>query len=187
MDGREVIMPRIILFLFLALFTVGPTWADDCVDCHKKTSPGVVADWVASKHSKATKDKATCATCHGKKHMSKDDAKLATMPTADTCGSCHDKQEAQFRKGKHNHAWTAMQAMPTTHMLPMQLSEGMKGCGGCQKMGTKSKEEVAKLKAGGNHYGNANCDACHTRHTLDRKSTRLNSSHRYISRMPSSA
>ena len=162
-------MSRIILFVFLALFAVGPTWADDCVDCHKKTSPGVVADWETSKHATAPKDKATCATCHGKKHMSKDDAKLATMPTAETCGTCHDKQETQFKKGKHNHAWTAMQAMPTTHMLPMQLSEGMKGCGGCHKMGTKSKEEVAKLKAGGNHYGNANCDACHTRHTFSKK------------------
>ena len=40
--------------------------------------------------------------------------------------------EAQLRKGKHAHAWTAMKTMPTTHMLPMQLAAGMKGCGGCR-------------------------------------------------------
>lgn len=56
-------MQRLILLLLLTLFSFGQAWADDCVDCHKKTSSGVVADWEASKHSKATKDKATCATC----------------------------------------------------------------------------------------------------------------------------
>ncbi len=162
-------MSRNIIMLLFSLLAFGQAWADDCVDCHKKTSPGIVADWEASRHSTAPKDRATCATCHGKAHMNKDDAHMAKMPTAETCGTCHDKQEAQFRKGKHNHAWTAMKAMPTTHMLPLQLAAGMKGCGGCHKMGTKSKEEITKLKAEGQPYGNASCDACHTRHTFSKK------------------
>lgn len=161
-------MFRIALLLFGAWFAAA-AYADDCVDCHRKLTPGAVADWEASKHATATKDRATCATCHGKAHTGKDDAKLAKMPTAETCGGCHDQQETQFKKGKHNHAWTAMKAMPTTHMLPAQLAAGMKGCGGCHKMGGKSKEEVAKLKAEGQHYGNASCDACHTRHTFSKK------------------
>ncbi len=161
-------MARIILVLLFTLMACGRGWADDCVDCHKKTSPGVVTDWQLSKHSTA-KDGASCGTCHGKAHQGMDDAKLAKMPTAETCGSCHDKQEAQFKKGKHAHAWTALQAMPTTHMLPMQLSSGMKGCGGCHKMGVKSKDELARLKNEGGSHGNANCDPCHTRHTFSKK------------------
>jgi hypothetical protein len=156
------------LYALLILMFLGfSAHADECVDCHKKTSPGVVADWEASKHSQVTKDRATCATCHGKAHMTKDDAKLAKMPTAETCGSCHDKQEGQFKKGKHNHAWLAMSAMPTTHMLPKQFSEGMKGCGGCHKLGV-DKETQKKLHAQGEH-GMASCDACHTRHTFSKK------------------
>ena len=161
-------MHKIAVLLLGALFALG-VFADDCVDCHRKVTPGAVADWEASKHSTAEKDKATCKTCHGKDHNTKDDAKLAKMPTAATCGGCHDKQQTQFEKGKHNQAWLAMTAMPTTHMLPAQMAAGQKGCGGCHKMGAKSKEEVAKLKAGGQHYGNASCDACHTRHTFSKK------------------
>ena len=161
-------MLRFIQVLICVLFGFGQAWADDCVDCHKKTSPGVVTDWQLSKHSTA-KDGANCGTCHGKAHKGMDDAKLAKMPTAETCGTCHDKQEAQFKKGKHAHAWTALQAMPTTHMLPMQLSSGMKGCGGCHKMGVKTKDELARIKNEGGAHGNANCDACHTRHTFSKK------------------
>lgn len=161
-------MHKIALMLFGALLALG-VQADDCVDCHRKVTPGPVADWEASKHATAKKDRATCATCHGKAHNTKDDAKLARMPTAETCGSCHDKQEIQFKKGKHNQAWLAMTAMPATHMLPAQLAAGQKGCGGCHKMGAKSKDELVKLKAAGQHYGHASCDACHTRHTFSKK------------------
>lgn len=164
-ENKGTVMMRLVLLL-LTLFSFGSTWADDCVDCHKKTSPGIVADWQLSKHSTA-KDGASCHTCHGKAHKNKDDFKLAKMPTAETCGSCHDKQEDQFKKGKHNHAWLAMSAMPTTHMLPKQFSEGMKGCGGCHKLGV-GKEEQKKLHAEGQH-GMASCDACHTRHLFSKK------------------
>jgi hypothetical protein len=42
----------------------------------------------------------------------------------------------------------------------------MKGCGGCHKLGLKSDEDIAELKAGGSTFGHASCDACHTRHTF---------------------
>jgi hypothetical protein len=45
----------------------------------------------------------------------------------------------------------------------------MKGCGGCHKVGLKSDEKVAELKAAGSKFGHASCDACHTRHTFSVK------------------
>lgn len=158
---------RLITFLFCLLVLPG-AWADDCVECHLKTSPGIVADWQASVHA-SVKGGAKCSTCHGSQHKTAADARLAKMPTAQTCGNCHSEQQEQFSKGKHAHAWTAMKVMPTTHMLPAQFSSGMKGCGGCHKMGLKSSEEIAKLVAEGNRHGNASCDACHTRHTFSKK------------------
>ena len=70
----------------------------------------------------------------------------------------------QFKGGKHAFAWTAMKAMPTAHWQPMALMEGMKGCGGCHKIGLKTEAEIKELKKDGAGFGVASCDACHTRH-----------------------
>jgi cytochrome c553 len=59
-----------------------------------------------------------------------------------------------------------MNAMPTAHWQPMELMDGMKGCGGCHKIGLKSEDDIQKLKAEGAGFGLASCDACHTRHTF---------------------
>lgn len=48
-------------------------------------------------------------------------------------------------------------------------TDGMKGCGGCHKQGIKTEEEIEKLKSEGSVYGNASCDACHTRHSFSVK------------------
>jgi len=140
--------------------------ADDCVECHRYETPLAVQDWQLSKHSG---EEVGCADCHGEDHTSADDVDLATGPTADTCAGCHADQFDQFSRGKHAHAWTVMDAMPTTHALPMALADGMKGCGGCHKLGLKSDEKIAELKAAGSKFGHASCDACHTRHTFSVK------------------
>jgi hypothetical protein len=137
-----------------------------CVDCHRDVTPRAVDDWEMSKHFGAD---VGCAACHGEDHTSAADVDLATGPTADTCAQCHADQYDQYARGKHSLAWTVMEAMPTTHALPMALADGMKGCGGCHKIGLKSEEKVAELKASGSKFGHASCDACHTRHTFSVK------------------
>jgi hypothetical protein len=72
----------------------------------------------------------------------------------------------QFKKGKHAVAWAAMNAIPAAHFQPMTLMGGMKGCGGCHKIGLKSEDDIKKLKAEGGGFGLASCDACHTRHSF---------------------
>jgi hypothetical protein len=72
----------------------------------------------------------------------------------------------QFSKGKHAAAWASLKAMPTTHALPVSLVDGMKGCGGCHKVGLKDEKEIEALKKEGSVFGHASCDACHTRHTF---------------------
>ncbi len=137
--------------------------AQTCLDCHAKTSPGIVADWRASQH--AAND-VGCATCHGDAHSGAADAARALIPTPETCGQCHAERVAQFKKGKHAAAWAAMEAMPTIHWQPMAMTEGMKGCGGCHKLGLKSPDDAKKLATEGRGFGMASCDACHTRHTF---------------------
>ncbi len=145
------------------LLVLPGAFAQQCVDCHKKTTPGVVADWQVSKHNQSGVD---CATCHGDQHTTAADAAKARIPTPDTCATCHETQVKQFKSGKHAAAWAAMKAMPTIHWQPMALTEGMKGCGGCHKIGLKTEAETRGLQKEGRGFGLASCDACHTRHAF---------------------
>ncbi len=157
---------RYALTVSVLMLLSGMLLADSCVTCHQKETPGIVGDWKASKHFS---EEVTCSTCHGDAHNSAENASLAKIPTPETCATCHEDQVAQYKKGKHSIAWAAMKAMPTTHWKPSQLIEGMKGCGGCHKIGLKSEEEIAELKKNGSGFGTASCDACHTRHTFSKK------------------
>ncbi len=141
-------------------------YGQNCIECHKKITPNIVSDWQLSKHSE---NEVGCAVCHGEDHTSADDVAKVNIPTPETCNDCHEDQVTQFKNGKHAFAWAALQAMPTTHMMPMALNEGMKGCGGCHKIGLKSADDIKKLKASGGGFGLASCDACHTRHTFSKK------------------
>ena len=156
----------ISLSFFVLLLVNLPTFAQSCVNCHKLITPSIVSDWQLSKHSAADVD---CTVCHGDKHNNAQNVNLAELPTPETCKTCHETQVEQFSKGKHSMAWTAMNAMPSIHMQPMALIDGMKGCGGCHKIGLKSADDIKKLKAEGSGYGRASCDACHTRHLFSVK------------------
>lgn len=141
----------------------------ECVECHKKTTPQIVTDWQLSTHSS---NAVTCATCHGSEHHTADDVDKVRIPTPKVCAECHAEEVEQFSGGKHAAAWAAMKAMPTFHWQPMVLTEGMKGCGGCHKIGLKTDDEIKQLKAEGSGFGVASCDACHTRHTFSSEEAR---------------
>jgi len=150
----------ILSLAVLALAPVGGA-AATCVECHKSTTPNIVTDWQLSKHGQAGFD---CSTCHGDQHTSATDVAKAEIPTPETCATCHDEKVKQYKAGKHAMAWTAMKAMPTMHFQPSILIDGMKGCGGCHKIGVKTASEIKDLKKSSPGFGTASCDACHTRH-----------------------
>jgi len=126
-------------------------------------TPNIVSDWEVSKHSQNGID---CSACHGEQHESVRDVANVQIPTPQTCALCHETKVQQFKGGKHSFAWAAMKAMPTAHWQPMALMEGMKGCGGCHKIGLKTEGEIKELKKDGSGFGVASCDACHTRHAF---------------------
>ena len=157
------IVLRAIPLIFGGLFLISTAYAQVCVECHKKVTPNIVTDWQLSKHNQ---NKISCSECHGDQHKSAQDVAKVKIPTPDTCAGCHPDRVKQFKAGKHAAAWAAMKAMPTAHWQPMALMEGMKGCGGCHKIGLKSEAETKELKKTGPGFGLASCDACHTRHTF---------------------
>ena len=157
-------MKKLLFFTFVSVsISTQLMLAQNCIKCHEKITPNIVSDWKLSKHSQNDVD---CSVCHGDKHNSASNVNLVEIPTPETCETCHETQVEQFSRGKHSFAWTAMYAMPTIHMQPMALIEGMKGCGSCHKIGLKSDDEIKQLKDDGQKYGTASCDACHTRHTF---------------------
>lgn len=153
----------------LIVLPVPEVWAQDCIDCHKTVTPGIISDWELSTHSTHN---VGCITCHGDQHTTAQDIENVKSPTPDTCAGCHEQRVQEFKSGKHAYAWTALWAMPTAHMQPMALMEGKKGCGGCHRIGLKSEEEIKSLKEKGADFGLASCDVCHTRHLFSTKEAR---------------
>jgi hypothetical protein len=156
-----------VFFLFFLGFSQAfaqvPVSKQTCQDCHGKVTPGIVSDWQESKHSA---NNVECSVCHGTKHNQADDPDKARIPSPETCAGCHSLQVEQFKKGKHALAWSSMKAIPSAHWQPMSMIEGLKGCGGCHKIGLKTEEDIKELEETAEGFGVASCDACHTRHSF---------------------
>jgi len=185
-------------FLLLLLFSGHSTAAmttgvyDDtknekCIGCHVNVTPGIVKQHLSSPMANVGgEDSVGCTDCHGEKHLTMKDHAKAEMPTAETCASeCHKKKLKQMRKGKHNLAWFGMKSQAAWHGLPGSIGKkGYRGCSGCHKLGQKGLMGIqdgnknAELKYDGGkeeknyRYGNAQCDACHTRHTFRKEEAR---------------
>ncbi len=165
----KFLWPVLAIFVFISTCYAGQTATpeeDTCVACHQNVTPGWVADWRSSKHSK---EETVCSDCHGFKHTKAEDANLVQFPDEQTCGECHEDQFNQFKKGKHNLGWTALLALPITHVEPDELMEGGRGCGGCHNMGIKSEAQKQDQREKGYRYQNNSCDECHTRHAFSKK------------------
>ena len=152
----------------------------DCIGCHINVTPGIVKQHLDSPHANATnpQDEVLCSDCHGDKHVTMEDWRESLMPTADTCGECHKKQARQHAKGKHQLGWLAMKSQIAWHGQPGAITQtGYRGCSGCHKIGKKglmgvTDGNMGEVKFDGGkeeahyRYGNAQCDACHTRHSF---------------------
>ncbi|MDO9565299.1 MAG: multiheme c-type cytochrome [Candidatus Desulfaltia sp.] len=159
---------RVLGFFLAIIYFAAPAFATEeaCITCHRKISPGQVADWESSKHSG---QEITCSFCHGDSHNGAENARLAKLPDEQVCADCHEDQFKQFTKGKHSFGWTSLNAMPITHVEPDELMEGGRGCGGCHNMGIKSAAQKKEQLEKGYHYQNNSCDECHTRHSFSKK------------------
>ncbi len=128
-----------------------------CLKCHmqKGITGSAIRDWQLSKHFEMG---VACANCHlpakeaapGILNASTacEDKRVRRGVSPRNCAPCHAQQFEQFSTGKHSVAWGTMVSMPTTAMQPHALIEGMKGCGGCHRIGLDEGK----------------CDSCHTRH-----------------------
>ena len=155
---KKFVMTGVALLL-ISLPSLAAAAESACVGCHKEITPSIVKDFLSGAMGQSGMD---CAACHGSGHSTKDDAAKATMPTEKTCQKCHKEQHDQYADGKHALAWVAMSSMPTNGIQPHAYIQGLKGCGGCHKVGIR--DEAAKAAS---PYGSP-CDSCHTRHKFSK-------------------
>ncbi len=130
-----------------------------CINCHRNVTPNIVKDFLSGEMGKNGID---CSDCHGDGHTGSGDVSNVQLPTEKTCQQCHEDQYDQYMSGKHAVAWLAMVAMPKTGIQPHAYIQGLKGCGGCHKVGVR--DEAAKADS---RYGSP-CDSCHTRHKFSK-------------------
>lgn len=90
-----------------------------CIECHKTESPGLFADWAASRHASAN---ITCLDCHQAEEHDKDVSKshykqyersdtqwgvgeyktpVAAVVTPKDCSRCHPDESKQYSVSKH--------------------------------------------------------------------------------------
>jgi hydroxylamine dehydrogenase len=120
--------------------------AAECIACHEALTPGIVADWHESRHSKPVNAApVACPDCHG------DDHRALRMPTPKVCASCHgaqhDAMQAEKRHGFPSHALAMERAVDSKHFADKPKAETT-ACVQCHSVATK-------------------CDSCHTRHRFD--------------------
>jgi hydroxylamine dehydrogenase len=120
--------------------------AAECIACHEALTPGIVADWRDSRHSKpANRAPVACPDCHGADHQ-----KLR-MPTPQVCGECHAVQHDTFQSEKQygfpSHVLAMERATDSKHFVDKPKGETT-ACVQCHSVATK-------------------CDSCHTRHRFE--------------------
>ncbi len=155
----------VLLSCLLALFALTPgpraeAAESACITCHRQVTPNIVRDFLSGAMGKS--GEVDCSDCHGSAHSSKDDVAKVQLPTEKTCQKCHEEQHGQFMAGKHALAWVAMSSMPTNGLQPHAFIQGIKGCGGCHKVGVRDEKVRADSP-----YGSP-CDSCHTRHKFSK-------------------
>lgn len=137
-----------------------PVESRPCVKCHmeKNITGSAIRDWQLSKHSEKG---VACANCHIPVKEAApgilttasacEDKRVRRRVSPRNCAVCHPDKFEQFSQGRHSVAWGAMISMPASAMPPHALIEGMKGCGGCHRVGLDEGK----------------CDSCHTRHRFN--------------------
>ena len=153
--------------------------AKECLDCHAKEKPGLVADWAKSRHAHAN---ITCLDCHAAgttdNDISIDHKQYSKIPVSaivspKDCSRCHPVEAEQYNRSKH------AQTLDIIWKIDPWLTKGMNneieratGCMHCHGSVVKIKDGkfdkntwpnvgVGRLNPDGSK---GSCSSCHTRH-----------------------
>ncbi|RMF02508.1 MAG: nitrate reductase, partial [Chloroflexi bacterium] len=161
---------------------------DDCVVCHKRSTPGIVDQYG---HSSMAAAEVTCRDCHEVEagypgSTEHEGTSVLASPTAAMCEKCHTAEVAQFNQSRHAlPAYVAMvgtedftdeqlamfEAIPEGGFAPDKARNSlyhMEGpevtrfaCHGCHNVGKPAEDGSV-----------GQCQKCHLRHEFSREQAR---------------
>ena len=114
----------------------------NCVACHAKRQPGLLAQWNASEHARKA---VACEDCHGDDHEAifRAEGRVA----AKMCQGCHEEETLEFKRSVH--ALAFRDAAGNARLMAQIPAMQRRGCMGCHDIG-------------GPRGGR--CNACHGAH-----------------------
>ncbi len=82
---------------------LGIAKSQDCIDCHRDGTPGIVEHWQASGHAE---NGVACFDCHQAREGEPDafaheGSTIATIVTPRDCARCHAREDAEFERSHH--------------------------------------------------------------------------------------
>ena len=153
--------------------------AKECIDCHAKESPGLVADWAKSRHAHAN---ITCIDCHqanpadsdvSKGHLEYDTTAISVIVSPKDCSRCHPVEAEEYSRSKHANT------LEIIWKIDPWLNDGLNndierstGCYYCHGSVVKVEDGefnkntwpnvgVGRINPDGSK---GSCSSCHTRH-----------------------
>ena len=153
--------------------------AKECIDCHAKESPGIVADWADSRHAHSN---ITCYDCHiagaadsdiSTSHKQYDETPISGIVSPKDCSRCHPGEVAEYAKSKHANTLELIWKIdPWLNHGMTNETERMVGCYHCHGTDVKVVDGkfdpttwpnvgVGRINPDGSK---GSCSSCHTRH-----------------------
>ena len=153
---------------------------EECLDCHKAVTPGIVQDWLSSEHAQGTPEESIrkpalerevssaqvpgdlmhvavgCFECHSLNSLEHEDSfehfdfQINVVVSPRDCATCHSEEQAQYASSKKANALLNLQENPVYHTLVETLTS-IKEVEGSDVLMLESSE-TAKADA---------CYACH--------------------------
>ena len=167
-------------------------YAVACIECHKKVTPGIFADWAASGHAQSN---ITCLDCHQADPADKDVSRahekyyqrsdlpygtaeykipIAAAVTPKDCSRCHPDEVTQYSRSKHaNTQQVIWKIDPWLNKGMNSDNERKVGCYACHgtilavdKDGNLSPDTWPNVGVGRVNLDGSlgSCTSCHTRH-----------------------
>jgi len=188
LSARDLYLPRSL-----------PPPARACLDCHRRTTPALVADWASGAHARAG---VSCQQCHmseengpgvSRRHFAQyqgnglpgsrpqNRVAVTAVVTPRACGRCHPDQVRQFAASPHARArLRALHPPRGPAGLPSPLAWSERDCAGCHGSEVILHPD-GSVAAGWPNQGMGRlnpdgsrgiCYACHPRHRLAKADAR---------------
>lgn len=168
---RRFCISAVLLFAIIAA-AVAALANDDCLECHEKKTPGIVAYWRKSAHFQK---QVSCTDCHGNNVDA--NHKRTVIVDAAKCGVCHKTELAGHRESKHGIGLKTGSACTRNQK---KTDEQQKSCALCHKPGSDEpialtdcamflaqSPEMRRQGCTACHLVESRCDTCHTKHGTD--------------------